>query len=158
VLWRFGICAHQQEAPVGVMRSGGPNLLPVDDVVIAIANGARLQAGEVAPGARLGVALAPDDVGRGDPGQMLGLLLVAAVDDQRRPNHPDVEDTPRIRGAGVGDLLAEDHLHDVAPRETAVLLRPGRRYPLARCQLLGESELFGPVLLARGPHRAGATI
>ena len=39
LLLRCRVGAHQQEAPVGVMRGRGPQLLAVDDVVVAIAHG-----------------------------------------------------------------------------------------------------------------------
>ena len=71
--WCFGASGsvRASRTPVGVVRAGGPDLLAVDDVVVAIAHGARLQAGEVAAGARLAVALAPDDLAARDARQVL---------------------------------------------------------------------------------------
>ena len=39
LLLAFGAGAHQAKHPVGVMRARGPDFLPVDDIVVAIALG-----------------------------------------------------------------------------------------------------------------------
>ncbi|GCC45919.1 hypothetical protein chiPu_0030186, partial [Chiloscyllium punctatum] len=85
------IGAHQAEDPVGIVGVGGPDLLAVDDVVVTVADRAGLQRGEVRAGVRLGIALAPADQARGDLRQMLLLLLLGAVFQQRRPEHRDAE-------------------------------------------------------------------
>ena len=59
MLGRFGIGAHQQEAPVGEMGARGPHLLPVDQEMIALIDGAGPEAGQIAAGAGFGEALAP---------------------------------------------------------------------------------------------------
>ena len=51
--------AHQAEAPVGEMRAARPDLLAVDQVVVALVLGLGLQAARSDAGARLGEALAP---------------------------------------------------------------------------------------------------
>src|SRR5690606_19917824 len=66
--------AHQAEDPVGEMRRRGPDLLAVDDVVVAAATRPRAQAGEVGARAGLGVALCPPGIARGDRGQEAPLL------------------------------------------------------------------------------------
>src|SRR5262249_39935796 len=131
--------ARQQEDPVGAVAAGGPDLLAVDDVVVAVAHRARLQAREVGAGARLGVALAPDRLGAGDAGQVLALLLLGAMDDQRRAQHAHAEGARAgVRGAVVAELFAEDHLLVDAGVEAAVLLRPRRRDPAPGGELLVE--------------------
>ena len=59
VLGRVRVGAGEQEAVVGVVALGGPHLLAVDDPLVAVEHGRRLQAGQV--GARVGLAeaLAP---------------------------------------------------------------------------------------------------
>ena len=52
VLGRVGIGAHQQENQVGKLRVRGPDLLPVDDEVVALFDRAGLQRGEVRTRAR----------------------------------------------------------------------------------------------------------
>jgi hypothetical protein len=158
VFRRIGVGAHQEEAPIGVVRAGRPDLLTVDDVVITIADGPGLQAGEVTTGPRFAVTLAPGDVGVRNSREVFCLLLRRPVDDERRANHTHVEDAAGVRGAGVGDLLAEDHLLDVAPGEAAVLLRPRGGDPALGGKFLRERHLLRPVLLARGPHGAGAAV
>src|SRR5215470_13926718 len=53
------IGAHQAEDPVGILRRGGPGLLAVDDVVVAVPPRRRRERGEVGAGAGLRKALAP---------------------------------------------------------------------------------------------------
>ena len=64
VLRRVGVGAHQEETPVGEMRARGPDLLPVDDEMVALVDGAGAQTGEIGAGARPGIALTPDLVAR----------------------------------------------------------------------------------------------
>jgi hypothetical protein len=58
-----------------------------------------LQAGEVGPGARLRIALAPADLAARDLGQEALLLLLGAVLQQRRPEHRDAEARQRAARA-----------------------------------------------------------
>ena len=86
-----------QSATVGVRR---PDLLPVDDVVVAVARRARVcKAGQVGAGARLAVALAPADLAAHDRRQVLALLLLAAVLEQHRAEHPQAEAASAARGS-----------------------------------------------------------
>ena len=84
VLRRVGVGAHEQLAVVGDVGPRAPDLLAGDDVVVAVAHGARAQRGEVGAGLRLGEALAPDALAAQDPRQVERALLVAALGDQRR--------------------------------------------------------------------------
>ena len=43
VFGRFGVGAHQQDAPVGAVRTRRPDLLPVHDEVVAVLDRARVQ-------------------------------------------------------------------------------------------------------------------
>src|SRR5690606_21953733 len=62
LLRRGAVGAHQAEDPVAVVAQGRPDLLAVDDVVVAAALGARLERGEVRAGTGLGIALYPEIV------------------------------------------------------------------------------------------------
>ena len=62
LLGRVG--AHQAEDPVGLVGVGGPDLLAVDQVMVALVLRLGLQTGEVGPGAGFGVALAPAGLAR----------------------------------------------------------------------------------------------
>ena len=70
-----GVGAEQEEAPLGEVGGRDPDLLAVDDVLVAVADRGRAQVGEVGAGLRLAEALAPVLVGGEDPGQPLLLLL-----------------------------------------------------------------------------------
>ena len=59
VLGRVGVGAGQQEDVVGVLGLGGPHLLAVDDPLVAVELGPRLEAGQVDPGVGLAEPLAP---------------------------------------------------------------------------------------------------
>ena len=61
VLGRVGIGAGQQEDVVGELGLGGPHLLAVDDPLVAVELGPRLQRGQVAAGVGFGEPLAPGD-------------------------------------------------------------------------------------------------
>ena len=67
--------AEQEEAPLGEVRRGDPDLLAVDDVLVAVGDGRGAQVREVGAGLGLAEALAPVLVGREDAGQPLLLLL-----------------------------------------------------------------------------------
>ena len=54
--------ADQDEAHLGHVGGARPDLLPVDEEVVAILGGAGLETRQVTAGTRLGVALAPDDL------------------------------------------------------------------------------------------------
>ena len=58
VLLGLGVGAHQAEAPVGVLGAGGPDLLAVDDPVVAGVLALGLQGGEVGARAGFGIASA----------------------------------------------------------------------------------------------------
>jgi hypothetical protein len=59
VLRGIGIGAGGEPAPVGEVSAGGPDLLAVDDVVVAVARGAGSEGGEVGAGAGFGIEGAP---------------------------------------------------------------------------------------------------
>src|SRR3954453_21064501 len=62
VLRRVRLAAHEAEAIAGVVCAGGPDLLAVDDPVVAVEDGARAQPGQVAAGVRFTHADAPCDL------------------------------------------------------------------------------------------------
>src|SRR4029453_6925041 len=151
VLWlAFGRGAHEAEHVVGDVRAGRPDLGAVDHVVVALAHGARLEAGEVGARAGLGVALAEHDVARHDPGQVLGLLLGRAELHDHGPDHADAhgEDARRVDGNA---FAGEDVALGGAPAGAAMFRGPGRRRPAALGQHLVPAQSGGDV----GEHAAG---
>jgi hypothetical protein len=85
MLGHVGVGPGKQQAVVGDLRRGGPDLLAVDDEVHAIALGPGGQAGQVRSGARLAEQLAPGVLAGQHGAHVLALQLIAAVrDDCRR--------------------------------------------------------------------------
>ena len=149
MLGRVRVGAGEHVDPVGVVGARGPDLLPVDDEVVPVADGAGLQRGQVGSRSRLAVALGPGHLGGRDGGQELALLVLAAVQHQAGAHHADAL---HVHGrARQRRLLAVDHLLDVARAAAAVLLRPGHRQPAVLGHALLEGAGRGLRLVGRGP-------
>ena len=73
-----GIGAGHQVDVRGVVRRGGVHLLAVDDVLVAVADGAALQAGQVGSRLGLGEAEGKGNLAANDAGQELLFLLFGA--------------------------------------------------------------------------------
>src|SRR5258705_691567 len=123
------IGSHQAEDPVGVVGVGGPDLLAVDDKIVAVALGAGLQRGEVRSGIRFGIALAPADQAGGNLRQMFLLLRLGAVFQERRPEHGNAEREQRLPRAERHHLLAHDFCLFRIEAGAAIFLRPVRHGP-----------------------------
>ena len=78
MLRRVRIGAREQQAEVGVVRARGPDLLPVDDELVAVGDRARAEVREVGAGVGLAEQLAPDLVRAQQRPQVPLLLLVRA--------------------------------------------------------------------------------
>ena len=104
---------------VGAVAVGDVGLRAVDHVVVAVAHRARLDAGDVGAGVRLGDAEARDLLALDRRHQVLLLLLVGAELVQRRRRHVGVHaDAHGHAGAvGVRHLLGE---HEVAVEVAAL--------------------------------------
>ena len=85
------VAQRDEDAPVGEVCVRRPDLLAVDHIPSILELGACPHRCEVGARTRLGEALAPDLLGRQDPGQVARLLLVCPVDDDRRPGHPEAD-------------------------------------------------------------------
>ncbi|MEZ5502268.1 MAG: hypothetical protein R3E50_06275 [Halioglobus sp.] len=127
VFRRLRIGAHQQLAVVGVMAQGVPDLLAVDDEMVAVLNGTAAQGGQVRAGVRFGKALAPDIVPASHARQERAFLLLGTPGHDGRGDvgQPDgIEGGRRIRAV---HLLGEHHLLHHAGAASAVFGRPGDR-------------------------------
>ena len=155
VLGRVGVGAGEQEAVVGVLGLGGPDLLAVDDPLVAVELGLALQAGEVGAGVGLGEALAPRRLALEDAGEELLLLLLGPPLQDRRADEGVAEEVAAHRGADPGELLVEHHVLHGRQALAAVLLRPRRADPPALEELL--VPLLGERGLLLGRHLAGRT-
>ena len=130
--------AADQVAVVGHGAEAGPDLLAVDHPVVAIADRLGLQRGEVAAGVRFAHADAPRGLAGQDLRQELGLLVGAAVGDQRRTHLAVGEPHAGDRGAGLDQLLADDQPLDRRAAAATELGRPGHPDPAVGGQLAGE--------------------
>ena len=120
--------ADQQETPVGPVRLGGPDLGAVDHPIVPVAHRARAQRGEVGARLRLGIALAPDMLGREHRRQEAALLCLRAEGHQHRPAHVEAEGN-QTRRPGEAQFFIEDIFSGQRPTGPAVLLRPVWRDP-----------------------------
>ena len=151
MLRRFGVGAGEREDRVRGVGAGGPDLLAVDDVLVAVADRACLQRGEVGAGARFRVALGPHALSREDRREVLLALLLGAVDNQGRTEQADGGAADR-RSRGFRHLLAEDELLGDGHAAAAVLPGPVRGDPSALGKgarpLRGRASRLGVVGLA----------
>ena len=110
---RFGWSgAREQHAAVGVLREARPDLLPVDHprrrgARVAVGIGAAAQRREVAAGAGLGEALAPQLGAGQQPRHDVGGELRRRVVDERRREDLDEREQPGIGQVARRDLRAE---------------------------------------------------
>src|SRR5581483_8863808 len=105
--------------------------LAVHDERVAVADGARLEAGEVGARPGLGVALAPADLPAHDRRDVLALQLLAAFLEEERADHREPEAGERRPEAELRDLLGEHLRFLLREPAAAVLARPRRRRPPA---------------------------
>ena len=116
--------AEQEQPPLGQVGGGDPDLLAVDHVVVAVADGGGAQVGQVVAGVRLGEPLAPVVGGVEDRGEPPRLLLLGAPGDDHGADLPEPVGVEHARCAVLGhDLGVEDALHGGGVA-AAVLLGP----------------------------------
>src|SRR5690606_37526956 len=115
------------------MRVAGPDLGAVDDIVVTVPNGAGLQRGQVRTGTGLGISLTPDLLAGQDLRQVLLFLLLGAVAEQHRADHPCAE-MHRPRCAAEEYLLLEDVLLRDVQSGPASVFRPVGGDPAALAQ------------------------
>ncbi len=128
LLLAFARSAHQAETHVRPLTVGVPRLLAVDDVVVAVALGARLERSQVGTRARFGIALAPPVLARKNARQVMLLVPVAAKGDDHRPDHVQAE-RREPRCARGRALVLENVALDRRPAGAAVLDRPAGGNP-----------------------------
>ncbi len=165
VLGHVGVGARQQQAVGGELRVGRPHLLAVQRPgAVVVAPGPRLDAGQVGAGGRLGEQLAPDLVAVQHRPQVARLLLVAAVRDDRRPEHAHADHVEDAGDAGRADLLVDDHLLDRPAALAAELLGPHDAGQTALGELAlprapgGEVGLLVAVVVAARRRRLAAVL
>jgi hypothetical protein len=149
VLDRVGLGAHQAEDHVGFMRGGGPDLLAVDDEVVAVLDPARLQRGQVRPGIGLRIALAPGQLAAQRRGDVLLLLFFGAQLHQGGHEHRDALVADAHVDAGAAEFVDDQVLlHHVRRRAVAAVL-PRHGAPgiavLQQQPLPGQQGRSGPL-------------
>ncbi len=138
VRWALGRGPADQVAVVGHLAEAGPDLLAVDDEVVAVALGPGLQRGEVGAGLGLAHPDAPRGLAGQDAGEQLADLLGRAVGHQRRAHLPVGEPRRGEGRTGRDHLLGHDQPLDRRPAAPAELDRPGHADPAVRGELAGE--------------------
>ncbi len=148
----IGVRAGEQDHPLRDVPAGGPDLLAVDDEVVAVTDGPGLEGRKVGAGAGLAIALAPDHVAAEYLGQVLLLLLFGAVNDEGRACEAG-RDAAGAWRARFCELAVEDELLHHAHACAAVLLRPGGGNPAPLGELFHELAIAGEWVLAGGLRR-----
>jgi hypothetical protein len=156
VLRCIGVGAGEQDPVVGELGEAVPHLLPVDDVLVAVEHRARAQRREVRAGAGLAVELAPQLVAAEDRVDVLLLLLLGAVRNQRGHDHPHRDRERAHRHVELRLLLVEDRLLHAGAPAAAVLLRQGDPRPSLLVE--GVLPLARPVHVLLEPRRAVAAL
>ena len=149
---RRRIGTNQQLLPVGDVGEARPDLLSVDDELIALDPAACSETPEIRPGTGLRKTLAPDDLASEDFRQVIGLLLGSAARDQGGSGviQSDERSVERGGGAGAGVFLEPDDLLEHRQTAAAHRLRPRDSRPASGglSFLPGENEVArgGPIL------------
>ena len=143
VLHGLRVGAHDEQAPPRDVGQRRPDLLAVDDPLVAVPDAARRQSGEVGPAAGLGEQLAPDLFAGEQGAEVAALLLLGPPLHDRRRAHAVADRVPvvRVGSAGCQHPLVDEALQAGRQAEAAVALRevhPGQ----AEVEL-GAEELRG---------------
>ena len=138
-----GVGASQHEDHVGGVARRGPDLLAVDDPLVAVELGLAAEVGQVAAGVGLGVALTPHVGAVEDAGDVVRLLLVGAPVQDRVADHADAEAVvpARRRHASLGELFVEHDVFEMGQSAAAVFGRPVRGEQLVVSQGLAPLGL-----------------
>ena len=154
MLRRVGVGAGDEHAEVGDVGEGVPDLLTVDDPLVAVADRLRGEAGEVGTGARLGEQLAPDLLAGEHRTQEAFADLVAAVGGDGRPGegHEERRRIRRLRAGGTEPTL--DELVQVGPHaepaEALGEVHPGQAGVVASA---AERDVVGGLRIVRREQR-----
>ena len=142
---RVGIGAHAEPFVGGALGSAVPDLGPVDHPLVAVADRAGAQAGQVGAGVGLGVAEREDDLAPGDPGRNSFLfcsvpcrMIIGATEVTVRSG----PGTPRVL-----ELAHQQVLMHRGEAEAAVLRRPVQPEPALLADLAAERGQLAALVL-----------
>ena len=127
---RAGIGAHQGKHPLRVMSPGLPDLVAVDDEVIAVETRGCFHRREVGSRIGFGIALRPFHLGAQNSGQMVRLLRFGPEIGDDRPDEIEPHGNQH-RHPDPDHLLGQDELLVERCPHSADLSRPVRRDPAA---------------------------
>ena len=114
------------------LRAGRPDFLAVDEEVIPLVDGLRLEVREIRASVRLREALRPRFVAAENPRQIPLLLRVGAPGDDRRAHEIQAHRRGQDGRARRRVLLFPNHTLDQARAAAPVLLRPRDADPARR--------------------------
>ena len=110
VLWRFRVGTCQHDAVIGEVRARGPDFLAIDHPLVAILDGACLDASDVGPGSRLGEELAPDFFAAQGFFDIALLVIIGAKGNHRRHAHAKTDGERADRRVELAFFLVPDDL------------------------------------------------
>ena len=144
MLRRVGVGSRQQDPELRVVCERRPDLLPVDDELVAVADGLCPNAGQIASRTRFAEQLAPDLLAREHRRDEPPLLLLGAVHDEDRAAVPGPDGVDGLLDLGPLQLVLDDELRERVCVE-APRLRPVRddvsgfgQFAAIRVGVLGE--------------------
>lgn len=142
------IGAAQQEAVVGNVAVGDPDLVSSHHETITVGNSRTFQRGKIRARVRLAEPLRPHHLPSSELWQEVRFVLVGAELDQRRtePVHVHVLRTARFVVRPV--LFLQDRLQPDAGVLTAVRRRPSHGQPATLAELTADVEAELPPLVA----------
>ncbi|PAV68232.1 hypothetical protein WR25_00225 [Diploscapter pachys] len=121
--------ADEREAFVGPLAARRPGLLPVDEIMVALVLGEGLQAREIGAGAGFGIALTPAHLAARDGGDMLLLLGLGAIFEERRAEHHHAHAADRIPSTDPRHFLLQHAGLGPAEATTTILRGPSGDAP-----------------------------
>jgi hypothetical protein len=163
VLGLLGVGPGHDDAVVAVVGARGPDLLALEDPLVAVPGGLHGEAGHVGTGARLREHLAPDGGAPDVVGHEAGLLLAGAELVQHREAHAVRDRERRVGEVPALHLPVEDllvALRESRPAEVGGVGEAGQAGVGQCClEVPGSSEALG-VLVADGslPIAAAAAV
>ena len=147
--------ARQQQHEIGMLGARGPDLLPVDDIMIAVADGRGAQAERIGARGRLGHAEGLQAQLAARDRRQVALLLRGAAVAQQRPHRVHL----RMTGGAVA-ARGLDFLHDGGGRRhrkpaAAILFRDERGEKTRLGQRGDEFARIGTLAIEPPPILAG---
>src|SRR5689334_21031968 len=151
--------AHEAETPIGILRAAGPDLLAIDEIVIALVDALCAQRCKIGSRAGLGIALAPPNFTLHDSRNVLFLLLLTAIFEQGRAEHHHAHTADRIESADAVHLLLQHARLRGRKAAAAILLGIGWRAPtLVAHRLLPLREVSAAFRAILVDHHGGLAL